>query len=72
MTKVPLVTRYYTVIISKRTGKARAVCCQMDGCSSNPERADGAARSCNFFHSLAEAKEMAEEINQLFIKHAND
>lgn len=68
---VPLVSKYYTVIISKSTGKAKAICYQMDGQMSNKPRANAAARSGNFFHTMEEATIVADEINQLFINHAN-
>lgn len=66
MSIVPYVTRYYTVIISKKTGIAKAVCCQMQGQMRNEERFYAASRNGNFFHTLAEAKVMAERINELF------
>ena len=60
----PYVIRYYTVIISKLTGKAKAVCCQMQ---DSKQRADACAKSGNFFHTLADAKAIAEKINELFL-----
>lgn len=62
----PYLSRYYTVIISKMTGLAKAICYQTQGCSANDLRFTQAARNGNCFATLEEAKLMAEKINQIF------
>ncbi len=62
----PLAPSFYTVIISKQTGLAKAVYYQTHGGNSDDKRVEACSRNGNWFRTLDDAKAMAEKINNLF------